>query len=302
MRTKMPPLNALRSFEAAARHCSFKNAAEELGVSHSAISHQVKLLEEYLGVELFTRKSRAVELTRTGQAYYPVLREAFDDILEATERILAPHSPSIITVQLYSTLAVRWLIPRLPGFSEAHPDIQVRLNTSQTDVDFDHDDVDACIRIGRSPAEGLNHRYLFSSELFPVASPALAAGDHPIRTPGDLEQKSLLQVYPSSNDWGIWLDAHGLGHVNPDAGLQFDSYDHALAMAVQGLGVALAMKPYVQRDLDAGTLVELFPGERTPHVDDWYFVCRKGREKTAKIAAFSEWLAALIAQDTDLFN
>lgn len=302
MRSKLPSLNALRSFEAAARHCSFKNAATELCVSHSAISHQVKLLEEHLGIELFTRKARAVELTQAGRLYYPVLRQSFDNILEATERLLAPNSPSVVTIQVYSTLAIRWLIPRLAEFKARHPNIQVRLNTSQSDVDFDHDDVDACIRIGRSPAGSLHHRFLFSSEIFPVASPQLLANNVTIEKPGDISQVTLLQVYPSSTDWDLWLEAKGLGHIDPNSGLQFDSYDHALATAAQGLGVALAMQPYAARELEAGALIELFPGERVNHVEDWYFVCRKGRESTEKIAAFSNWLTEHIEADKNLFS
>ncbi len=299
---KLPPLNALRSFEAAARHCSFKNAAIELCVSHSAISHQVKLLEEHLGVELFTRKARAVELTSAGQAYYPALREAFDQILEATNRILAPNSPSVITVQIYSTLAIRWLIPRLAEFKSVYPDIQVRLNTSQSDVDFDHDDVDACIRIGRSSSGGLHHGFLFSTEIFPVASPQLLAEQPGVTALKDLEKHTLLQVYPSHKDWDLWLEAKELDHIDPNAGLQFDSYDHALATAAQGLGVALAMQPYVGRDLTSGALIELFPGERVKHLDDWYFVCRKGRENTEKIQSFRNWLVNQIQEERELFS
>ena len=206
MRKKLPPLNALRSLEAAARHTSFKDAANELCVSHSAISHQVKLLEDHLGVELFTRKARAVELTRAGKLYYPVLRDAFDHILEVSQQIMAPHAADVVTVQVYSTLAIRWLIPRLPQFQASFPDIQIRLNTAQTDVDFARDDVDACIMIGKAVDDDLHYRYLFSSELFPVCSPSLLTQGGGIKTPQDLAYQTILQVYPSSKDWAIWLN------------------------------------------------------------------------------------------------
>ena len=137
MRQKLPPLNALRSFEAAARHKSFRQAAEELCVSHSAISHQVKLLEDYLGTRLFTRQARSVDLTKAGRTYYPILRHAFDQIAEGTASVMTPYGPSAITIQLYSIFAIRWLIPRLPSFQAANPDIQVRLQTSQADVNFE---------------------------------------------------------------------------------------------------------------------------------------------------------------------
>ena len=201
MRKKIPPLTALRSFEAAARHCSFRDAAEELCVSHSAISHQIKQLESHLGVELFTRKSRAVELTKLGRLYYPILREAFDRIAEGTELVTAPHSASILTVQMYSTFAIRWLIPRLPGFNKAHPEIQVRLNTSQADVDFQQDDVDLCVMIGEPSSAALHYDHLFDSLMFPVGSPALLSGDPPLGSPGDLGSATILQVYPSRKDW-----------------------------------------------------------------------------------------------------
>jgi len=148
MRKKLPPLNALRTFEAAARNGSFKHAAAELCVSHSAVSHQIKQLESRLGVELFVRKARSVELSKRGQEYYPVLRAAFDQIAEGTERIFTPDQPGIITVQSYSTFAIRWLIPRLPSFRERHPEVFVRLHTSQWDVDFEHEDIDVCVLIG----------------------------------------------------------------------------------------------------------------------------------------------------------
>ena len=302
MRRVLPPLNALRSFEAAARHGSFKAAAEELCVSHSAISHQVKLLEQYLGLELFSRHSRAVELTRAGRAYYPVLRETFDRLADSTALLLTPKRQDVLTIQLYSTFAIRWLIPRLPDFQTKHPQINVRLNTSQRDVDFEHEDVDACVMIGTPTNDELQYTYLFGSELLPVCSLTLLSGANPLRTPGDLSQHTLLQVYPSGRDWNLWLDAQGAGHVDPDTGLQFDSYDHALSTAAQGLGVALGMQPYLAKDLRSGLLVEAFPGKRIRNDRDWYYVYRRERSKQPKIAAFRDWLLAKVAEDPDIVD
>lgn len=300
MRRKIPPLTALRSFEAAARHCSFRDAAEELHVSHSAISHQIKQLESYLLVELFIRKPRAVELTKSGQAYYPVLREAFDRIAEGTELLMTPRSSGILTVQLYSTFAIRWLIPRLPNFSKANPDIQVRLNTSQTDVDFEQDDVDLCVMIGSQSSSKLHYDHLFSSAMFPVGSPALLSGKTPIRSVADLGRHTILQVYPSRKDWYVWLNGAGVEGVDPETGLQFDSYDLALSTATQGMGVALGMQPYISRDLKAGLLVELFPGQRVMADGEWYLVCRRERVDSSKIVAFREWILAEISSDPEL--
>jgi len=299
-RKKIPPLTALRSFEAAARHGSFRNAAEELCVSHSAVSHQIKQLESHLGVELFLRKSRAVELTKAGRVYYPMLRDAFDRIAEGTELLLAPRSHKILTVQLYSTFAIRWMIPRLHRFNNAHPEIQIRLNTSQADVDFEQDDVDLCVMIGNRSSSNLHYDYLFTSEMFPVCSPSLLTGGTTIQAPENLATQTILQVYPSENDWYTWLDGVGVSGVNPSEGLQLDSYDLALTTAVQGLGIALGMQPYIARDLRSGVLVELFPGKRVKAPGDWYLVGRKERAGSNKVDAFRQWLFSEIANDPDL--
>ena len=186
MRKRLPPLNALRTFEAAARNGSFKHAAEELCVSHSAVSHQIKQLERHIGVELFVRKARSVELTKHGRDYYPVLRGAFDRIAEGTERIFTPNIPGILTVQAYSTFAIRWLIPRLPGFGATTPEIRVRLHTSQWDVDFEHEDIDVCILIGDGTRSELHYDFLFSSQIFPVCSPSLLKDNNPFDAPEEL--------------------------------------------------------------------------------------------------------------------
>ncbi|GMG86149.1 transcriptional regulator GcvA [Biformimicrobium ophioploci] len=299
MAKKIPPLNALRSFEAAARHCSFRDAADELCVSHSAISHQVKLLERYLGLELFLRKARSVELTRSGKLYYPILREAFEKISEGTESLLAPRRPKVLTLQLYSTFAIRWMIPRLSDFQRAHPDVSVRLTMSQIDVDFDHGEVDACIRVGRSGGKNLDHLLLFSNQLFPVCSPRTLE-QHRLEKPEDLAQAPILQVYPSEEDWPAWLEGSGVQGVQPTAGLQFDSYDHALSAAMQGVGVALAMQPFVSRELSSGLLVEPFPAHRVDNPNRWYFVTRKDKAQQPKIQKFRDWLQSAIEADPDI--
>lgn len=300
MRKKLPPLTALRTFEAAARHGSFRDAAEELCVSHSAVSHQIKLLEENLGVALFVRKARSVELSRLGSIYYPVLRNAFDQIAEGAEVLRSPQSSAVLTVQLYSTFAIRWLIPRLPSFYKNNPEIQVRLNTSQRDVNFEQDGVDLCVMIGNRVSEKLHYDYLFSSELFPVASPSLIVGASTLERIEDLREHTILQVYPSKKDWYVWLDGVNLSGVDLDGGLQFDSYDHALSTATQGLGVALGMQPYVSRDIKAGLLVELFPGRRISAAGEWYLVCRREKADNKNIEIFRQWLLAAVNDDASI--
>ncbi len=297
MRNRLPPLNALRTFEAAARAGSFKHAAEELCVSHSAVSHQIKQLERHLGVELFVRKARSVELSKCGRAYYPVLRGAFDRIAEGTERIFKPDLPDVLTVQSYSTFAIRWLIPRLPRFRELHPEICVRLHTSQWDVDFEHEDIDVCILIGDGTRAGLRYAFLFTSSIFPVCSPSLLVDGKPFNSPRELAQQTLLQVYPSEKDWWTWLRKNGVEDVDPDSGLQFDSYDMALNTAMQGHGVALGMEPFVTRDLEAGLLVEPLPGRHVRTPGDWNLVCRKEKANTEKLVKFREWILSEIQKD-----
>jgi len=297
MRKRLPPLNALRTFEAAARHGSFKHAAEELCVSHSAVSHQIKQLERHLGVELFVRKARSVELSKLGRAYYPVLRGAFDRIAEGTERIFKPDIPGILTVQAYSTFAIRWLIPRLPGFGDRHPEIRVRLHTSQWDVDFEHEDIDSCILIGDGTRSDLHYDFLFSSQIFPVCSPSLLKDGNPFDAPEELARHTLLQVYPSEKDWWTWLEKNGIEGVDPDSGLQFDSYDMALNTAMQGHGIALGMEPFVNHDLEAGLLVDPFPGRHVFARGDWYLACRKENANMDKVVKFRAWMLEEICKD-----
>jgi LysR family glycine cleavage system transcriptional activator len=297
MRKRLPPLNALRTFEAAARHGSFRAAGDELCVSHSAISHQIKKLEQYLGVELFLRVAKGVELSKAGSEYYPTIRSAFDRISDGTELILSPRAPGIVTVQVYSTFAIRWLIPRMPEFQARHPHVMVRLHTSQSDVNFEHEDVDMCVMIGTPSHTDLHYDHLFTCRVFPVCSPALLEGNNRLEEPQDLSAHTIIQVYPSEQDWWVWLEENQVHDVNPNSGLQFDSYDLAYNTAVQGLGVALGMEPFVNRELEAGTLLEPFPGRRVfPH-GDWYLACRSDKADNKEIRTFRDWLLQEIRKD-----
>jgi len=198
-----------------------------LCVSHSAVSHQIKKLEEYLGVDLFVRVARGVELSRTGRDYYPTIRAAFDRISDGTELILSLKAPGIVTVQVYSTFAIRWLIPRMPEFQARFPKVMVRLHTSQSDVNFEHEDVDLCVMIGAPSHTDLHYDYLFSSQIFPICSPTLLNGSIRLEEPQDLAKHTFIQVYPSEQDWWVWLEENHIHDVNPNAGLRFDSYELA---------------------------------------------------------------------------
>lgn len=299
-RRRLPPLNALRAFEAAARHLSFKLAAQELSVSQSAISHQVKGLEEFLGFSLFVRGTRSIELTRRGKLYYPVLRSAFESIAEGTDMVLARSSAQVLTLQVYSTFTIRWLLPRLARFQQQHRDMQLRLTTSQLDVDFEHDDVDAAIMIGHGGNPALSYHYLFDAELFPVCSPGYLQHFSTPASPLELRSNQLLQVYPSPDDWREWLSAQGIGALDTSEGLQLESYDVALKSAVQGMGVALGQQPYMGDDLRQGLLVEVFPGLRVRNPRRWLFACRREKNEQPRLVAFRDWLLDEVRSDASL--
>lgn len=304
MKRRLPPLTALRAFEAAARLGSFRDAADELAVSQSAISHQIKHLEANLGVELFVRTARAVELSDAGKAYHPVIRDAFDRIDTATRQLLSPEAENVLTIQMYSTFAVRWLMPRLQAFQTVHPQLQVRLNTSQIDADFTERGIDLAVMIGQRKRDTLYYDYLFSPRMMVVCSPkyleTAKENGLPLAHPEDLASHPILQVYPSANDWAVWLEANGVTGVDPDAGLRFDSYDHALKTAARGLGVALAMQPYVAEDFEAGHLVDVFPQQHVRTIGHWFLTCPRERPGQRKVRLFADWLKAEIASDPHL--
>lgn len=296
----VPPLNALRAFEAAARTGSFKQAALELHVSQSAISHQIKHLEKVLSLTLFDRATRVVALTEAGRTYLPFLQQAFDSISDGTRLLMRVVREDILTVRLYSTFAVRWLVSRLVRFQERHPDLQVRLMTSQLDASFPDQDIDLAVMIGRPTPGPVHYEYLFSPTMFPVCSPKLVSSRKRLKRPNDLAGFTILQVYPSAGDWAAWLKATGTKGVDPDAGLRFDSYDHALRMAARGMGVALAMQPYVSEDLAAGLLIAPLPRHTVHAPGDWYLVYMAKHRKLRKIAAFQAWLLEEVDADQGL--
>lgn len=304
MKRKLPPLTALRAFEAAARLGSFREAADELSVSQSAISHQVKHLEEQLGIALFVRTPRAVELSDAGATYFPIVRKAFDRIADGTKQLLSPQEENILTVQMYSTFAVRWLMPRLHAFQQAHSDIKVRVNSSQSDADFSERGIDLALMIGQLRRDEIHYEYLFSPTMLAVCSPrykeAAEADRRPLELPADLAGHPILQVYPSANDWPVWLDANKVYDVDPDAGLRFDSYDHALKMAARGMGIALAMQPYVAEDIEAGHLVDIFPERRVRTIGHWFLTYPKERAHVRKVRLFQEWLKGQVSEDATL--
>ncbi len=279
----LPPLASLRAFEAAARHLSFRAAADELSVTQSAISHQVAELERRLGVSLFHRRSRRVELTEAGATYQPYVREAFDRIAQGTA--LVTRSGSTLDVQVYVTVAVRWLIPRLHEFTTAHPDIRVRLNTSTFDWEFDETAGDvAIVCTDRPDRPGLHATHLFDAQLTAVCSPTLA--------PADLSRHALLQLYTAPEEADAWLRAAGLP-VAAAPSTRFDSYLLAIEAAIEGQGVAVVPTFLVANDLRSGRLVAPFD-VTIPQPRRWYLVCRTGQQLLPHVRAFGDWLQGQI--------
>jgi len=297
----LPPLASLRAFESAARHLSFRAAAEELSVTQSAISHQVAELERRLGVKLFDRHSRRVALTPAGEQYHPHLREAFDRIAQGTALVRATGAPSRdLDVQVYVTVAVRWLIPRLYSFTTSHPEVRVRFNTSHLDWEFDETAGDvAIVCTARPERPGLHATHLFDAQLTPVCSPALVHGGIGMRQPADLVNHSLLQLYTAADEWPVWLQAAGVPVDVGQSGPRFDSYLLALEAAIDGQGVAIVPRFLAAADLRGGRLVAPF-ALQVPQPRRWYLVCRTDRRDDPRVRAFRDWLKAEIATDPDL--
>ncbi|MGH6885899.1 MAG: transcriptional regulator GcvA [Geminicoccales bacterium] len=294
MTERLPPLNALRTFEAAARHLSFTKAAAELFVTQAAVSHQIKTLEDHLGMPLFRRLNRALMLTDEGQALLPFVRDAFDQLADGVRRLRQGQSSGVLTISVLPSIASTWLIPRLRDFQTRHPEIEVHMTTSERLVDFAREPVDAGIRYGLGHWPGLRVERLLSAEMIPVCSPALLEGPHPLRTPDDLVHHQLLHVLNAPDDWRMWLTAAGVKGVDPDRGLKFDHTALAIQAALSGMGVAMGPGPLVDHDLAAGRLVEPFDLE-LPSNSAYYFVAPETSADQPKIKAFRDWLRAQAA-------
>jgi LysR family glycine cleavage system transcriptional activator len=292
---RLPSLNGLRAFEAAARHLSFTQAASELNVTQTAISHQIRRLEEELGIRLFIRKNRALALTTKARDYLPGVRAAFNDLRLATDQLLRKGEDNVLTVSTLASLAVKWLLPRLSTFQKAHPKIDVRITTSTNLVEFRGGDVDAAIRYGRGHWQGLRADWLMADELFPVCSPALLTSRRPLRTPEDLRDHVLLHTGASdSDDWRLWLTAAGLPtEISKQPGITFDLSLMTVQAAVDGIGVAMGRTSYVQDDIAKGRLVVPF-NITLPADAGFYLVSPEGSADPPKLKAFRDWLLATV--------
>ena len=294
MLRRLPPLNALKAFEAAARSESFTRAAEELNVTQGAVSHQVKALEEILGVKLFNRERQRLVITEAGREYLAVVRDALDRIAVGTERLVQRQTSGVLTVSTSPDFAAKWLVHRLGRFAEAQPDIDLRVSATIQQVDFAREDVDLAVRHGDGNWAGLDAVRLCSEQLFPVCAPKLVSGRNRIAKAADLLKFPLLRLEDWKN-WSRWFDAAGVtatavpGPVLNRASMLIDA-------AVDGQGIALARTTLAAWDLINGRLVK--PIDVSLRLANTYWIVgSKATSALPKIKVFREWLLAEAADD-----
>ena len=299
MARRLPPLKSLRAFEAAARHLSFTRAADELFVTQAAVSHQIKSLEEFLGVQLFIRRNRQLLLTDEGQNYWPKIRDIFEILSAATEEIKAKRATGALTVSVVPTFATVWLVPRLSKFKQLYPDIEVRLKASDELVDFVREDVDVAIyyEAGDYPP-GMHAVTLLTERLTPLCSPALLEGDKPLKTPEDLKIHTLLHD-GTTDDWRRWLKFVGVKGIRLNQGPVFSHTAMVQQAAIYGQGIAMGHLVLSQADVQAGRLVQ--PFELMMESDYSYdIVCPEESAERPKIKAFTDWLLETVKIESDL--
>lgn len=287
---KLPSLNALRAFEAGARHLSFTRAADELSVTQTAISHQVRQLEDHLGVKLFERRPRELALTPAGSALYPVLSEAFDRVAEAVTRIRARPESRPLSVSLTPTFGSRWLAQRLGRFWREYPDVDLRLHHSVQLVDLLRDDVDMAVRFGRGGWAGLVAERLMRAQATPLCSPELMKGSNPLRSPSDLKHHVLIQE-KDYQGWTEWLAAAGVKDVDGRRGPVIDDVNAIIRSAIEGHGVMIAIPEVLSEEIASGKLVAPFETRPDPAFA-YYVVYPPGGLDRPEARAFHDFLKA----------
>ena len=300
VRRPLPPLNALRSFDAAARHQSFTRAAHELCVTQGAVSHQVKALEAELGVKLFNRERHGLVITSAGRDYLAVVRDAFDRIALGTEQLTRRQRTGPLAVSTSPDFAAKWLVHRLGRFAAAHPEIELKLSATMHHVDFVSEEIDLAIRHGAGYWPGLDAVNLCPEELFPVFSPALVRCRGGIRRPADVLQFPLLHLN-DRRDWPKWLEAAGISGARPTPGPIFNHASMLIDAAIEGQGVALARTTLAAADLLNSRLVRPF-SVALPLSNTFWIICPKATRNLPKLIAFREWLLAEVATDAQLLK
>ena len=313
---RLPPLNALRAFEAAARHMSFKKAAKELHVTAGAVSHQVKLLEEHLGMPLFRRLTRALELTPEAQAMLPRVREGLDKLVSAVDLVRAREAAQVLTVMAPPNFAARWLIPRLARFTDRYPNLELHVASRQSMVDgaeknghvpLDEAPQDSAlimVRFGDGRYPGLHVDEVYSAVYVAVCSPKLLKGPHALKKPEDLRHHTLIHDDTVTEegarpDWADFLGLLGLlddEEIDATRGPRFSDASLAVEAAIEGMGVTLAMKPLVSNEIEAKRLAIPFD-VTAPTSYSYYLVTPETQGENPSVAAFREWLLAEAAPE-----
>ena len=294
MRRRIPPLNQLRAFEAAARHSSFTKAAEEMCITQGAISRQVKALEDYLGFELFERTGAGVELTAAASAFGNGLSAALDKIARVTDELVASRTRRVLTVRGYTCFLMRWLAPMLPDFQREASHIDVRLMSSTENTNFDTDQVDIAIMYGEGVWPGVKADLLFGDEIVPVCSAELLRSGNVVRGARDLRHFMLLHHYRRPRDWSDWLAAAGCPDLRANGDRMFEDLSVAYECMLAGMGFLITQRAYVQRDLEAGRVIA--PFDTVLHRRRGYYLAyRKEHAEWDKVAAFRNWLLSRCA-------
>lgn len=293
------PLNALRVFDAAARHLSFTKAADELAVTPAAVGQHIRALEDLLGVILFKRLGRNLALTIEAERALPALRDGFLKFEEAVRLLQAGQTSKSLAISVPPSFAAKWLVPRLDRFIAAHPDMQVRVFATMQMVDFTQENVDLAIRYGRGGYDDLEVDKLMDEQVFPACAPALRDGPAMLRAPADLPGVPLIhddadEVEDGAPTWAMWLNAAGIHHPDPERGLHFNQSALAIEAAAAGKGVVLAKAAIAAADLASGRLVRLF-GDSQPIDFGYYLVAPEPQWRQKKVQAFIAWLRAEVA-------
>jgi len=287
MNRRMPPLNALKAFEAAARHLSFTAASAELNVTQAAISHQVRTLENYLGINLFNRAHQRLSLTSAGKSYLPMLTQSFDLIGLGYKAIITDKQSTRLNIKAPSSFSVQWLLPRIANYQKLHPSIDVHLSAQDHDISFFPEAFDIEIQYLLEPCHDNHSTLLFKEEIFPVCSPALLAGSEPLLQPSDLANHRLLHINFYPEDWAMWLAHAGVNNVNYELGHRFDQSMLTLKAAIHGSGIALARSPIVSHKLANGSLVEPFNVRLSSQGGYWLTT---QADLSTHVAEFKHWL------------
>ena len=293
MSQPLPPLNALRAFEAIARHLSFAKAADELHVTPAALSHQIRALEEQLGLPLFHRRIRSIELTDAGRLIYPGLHAGFESVRGAMAQLERDRSGNVLVISATPGLVAKWLMPRLWRFLHDHPDIDARVSAAMKIADFSAEGVDVALRLSKGDHPDLYVEKLSDDAVLPLCSPRLV--EQGLRSAADLPRFPLIHydIAMSMRSPPLWADWFAVAGVQGNAtrGLRVNVADHALDAAVAGAGVSLSFKLIASDDVHSGRLVCPF-GPELPLASGYHFVCPKGHEKRPNVRAFHDWLFA----------